>query len=81
MKIYSVTGKKNICSNQVYRLRTAARMTQFDLATLMQNEGVAIEREAISKIETADRYVADFELRAIAKIFKLDINDLLEGDE
>lgn len=35
----------------------------------MQINGVVIEREAISKIETGDRFVTDYELLTFAKVF------------
>ena len=35
----------------------------------MQINGVIIEREAISKIETGDRFVTDYELMTFAKVF------------
>lgn len=45
------------------------RLSQADLAARMQVNGVAIEREAISKIETGDRFVTDYELLTFAKVF------------
>ena len=43
-------------------------MSQSDLAARMQVNGVIIEREAISKIETGDRFVTDYELVVFAKV-------------
>ena len=45
------------------------RLSQADLAARMQINGVTIEREAISKIETGDRFVTDYELLTFAKVF------------
>lgn len=71
MKIYDYDGAKNISGDRVHQLRTAKRLTQMELAAKMQVLGVVIEREAISKIETGDRLVTDYELAAFAEIFQV----------
>lgn len=68
MKIYDYDGKKNICGQRVYEARTQKRMTQSELAARLQTEGVVIERDSISKIESGHRFVADYEVVVLAKI-------------
>ena len=69
MKIYDYEGAKNISGDRIHQARTIMRLSQADLAARMQINGVIIEREAISKIETGDRFVTDYELMTFAKIF------------
>lgn len=68
MKIYDFDGKKNISGDRIHQARTAKRLSQAELAARMQVNGVLIEREAISKIETGDRFVTDYELQPFAKV-------------
>lgn len=68
MKIYDYNGAKNLSGERVYQRRSAMRLSQSELAARMQINGVNIEREAISKIETGDRFVADYELMVLAKV-------------
>lgn len=68
MKIYDFDGKKNISGDRIHQARTAKRLSQAELAARMQVNGVFIEREAISKIETGDRFVTDYELQTFAKV-------------
>ena len=68
MKIYDYEGAKNISGDSIRQARTLMRLSQADLAARMQINGVAIEREAISKIETGDRFVTDYELLMFAKV-------------
>ena len=68
MKIYDYHGKKNLCGDRIHQARTTQRMSQSDLAARMQVNGVIVEREAISKIETGDRFVTDYELVVFAKV-------------
>ena len=74
MRIYDFNGAKNISGDRIYQARTAKRMTQLELAAKMQVEGVAVEREAISKIETGDRLVTDYELAAFSEVLKVSMN-------
>ena len=68
MKIYDYGWQKNISGDRIHQARTAKRLSQYDLASKMQVEGVMIEREAISKIETGDRFVTDYELLNFARV-------------
>lgn len=80
MKFYTFEGAKNISGERIYQARTSRRMTQQELAAKMQVEGVTIEREAISKIETGDRLVTDYELVAFARVFRVSLNWLVENE-
>lgn len=68
MKIYSYEGQKNISGDRIHQMRTTKRISQAELAARMQVKGVIIEREAISKIETGDRFVTDYELMVCAEV-------------
>lgn len=80
MKIYDYGGRKNISGDRIHQARTTKRISQEHLAARMQVKGVLIEREAISKIETGDRFVADYELSAFAEVLGVTM-DWLTGKE
>ncbi|MBQ0084431.1 MAG: helix-turn-helix transcriptional regulator [Clostridiales bacterium] len=77
MKIYDFDGKKNICGERVHEARCKMRLTQSDLAARLQIEGIIIERDSISRIEIGTRFVADYEIRVLAKILNVSVNWLL----
>ena len=77
MKIYDYNGKKNLCGERVHEARCKLRLTQSDLAAQPQVSGIILERDSISRIEIGTRFVADYELRALAKILKVSVNWLL----
>ena len=81
MKIYDFNGAKNISGDRIHRARTTKRLSQADLAARMQVNGVAIEREAISKIETGDRFVTDYELMVFAKVLGVSMEWLVQSSE
>ena len=51
-----------------------------DLTAKMQLTGVRIEREAISKIESGERFVADYELVNFARVLGVTM-EWLVGEE
>ena len=77
MKIYDYNGKKNICGDRVREARQKQRMSQSDLAAKLQVNGIILERDSISRIESGTRFVADYELRELARILKVSVNWLL----
>lgn len=81
MKIYDFNGIKNVSGDRIHQRRTASRLSQEELAARMQINGVTIEREAISKIETGDRFVADYELMVFAKVLGVSVDWLLGQEE
>jgi len=68
LKIYDYEGKKNLSGERIYQARTRKHLSQAELAAQMQVQGVIIEREAISKIETGNRFVSDYELMVFARV-------------
>lgn len=77
VKIYDYGGKKNICGERIREARVVQRMSQSELAAKMQVEGIAIERDSISRVEIGTRFVADYELKVFAKVLNVDVVWLL----
>lgn len=80
MKIYDFGGAKNVSGDRIHQARTTMRLSQADLAARMQVNGVIIEREAISKIETGNRFVTDYELLIFAKVLGVSMEWLTDQD-
>lgn len=81
MKIYDYGGKKNICGSRIKQARALRNISQSELAAKMQVEGIAIERDSISRIEIGTRFVTDYELKIFAKVLKVNIMWLLSDEE
>ena len=80
VKIYDYNGKKNICGDKVHEARCKLRLTQSDLAAQLQVNGINIERDSVSRIEIGTRFVADYELRELAKILHVSLSWLLSDE-
>ena len=70
-------GDKNICGANVERIRKRLGMKQTTLITKMQQLGVDINPSSLSKLEGQIRLASDIELKAIAKILGVTMEELV----
>lgn len=75
-------GRNNICGTKIAELRksTVPKMSQRILADKMQLLGVDVDKNAIQRIETGQRFVTDIELIALKKVFNVSYEFLLEDN-
>lgn len=75
----STDGKNNICGKKIseYRLNLPEKTSQRKLADLLQIEGLDIDKNAIQRIESGQRFVTDIELKALVKVLGVTYEDLL----
>lgn len=66
MKIYKPDGRCNVSGERVKAARERAGISQEQLAAKIQLAGHSITQKAVSRIETGDRVVADYELQYLA---------------
>jgi len=79
MKNTSKSKYKNIIGPQVKTARLAFKpmLSQDALAGRLSKWGISLDRSAISRIESRERYVMDYEAVAIAKCLKVSIGYLI----
>ncbi len=80
MKALDYEGRRNVSGERVRQKRAERKITQAELAARVQCEGVALEQDAISRIELGQRMVQDYELRALAEVLAASM-DWLAGKE
>lgn len=79
MKIYKYKNDRcNISGPHIKAMRETMGLSQEQLAAKIQLEGLNITQKAISRIETGERLVADYELLFFAKILNVTTSWLLE---
>lgn len=73
-------GTNNICGKKVkaYRKALSGNVSQNGLSNLLQIEGIDVDKNAIQRIESGDRFVTDIELKALAKVLNVQYTDLLD---
>lgn len=79
MKLYRYKdGKCNASGSRIRELREAAGLSQEQLAAKIQLAGLNLNQKAISRIETGERVVPDFELLYFSEVLGVPIGSLLE---
>lgn len=74
----SADGKNNICGSNVAALRKAMGKSQRELSDELQRAGLDIDKNAVQRIESGQRFVTDIELVFLGTVLKTDINELLK---
>ncbi len=78
MKIYKPDGRCNISGDRIREARDKLKISQEQLAAKIQLEGLSITQKAISRIETGERVVADYELPYFADALNVSVLFLLD---
>ena len=72
-------GSKNICGANVERIRKQQGMKQITLISRMQLLGVDINPSSLSKLEGQTRVATDMELKAMARILGVTMEELVSA--
>lgn len=75
----SQNGKNNLCGNKVFELRKKhiPKMSQRILAEKLQLNGIDVDKNAVQRIESGERFVTDIELKVLAEVLKVGVEELL----
>ena len=71
-------GKNNLCGPRITALRKQQRLSQRALADQLQLLGLDLDKNAIQRIASGQRFVTDIELLAFAECFQVPAQDLLK---
>ena len=76
----SPEGKNNICGKKVAKLRNAMpeKTSQRKLADSLQLAGLDLDKNAVQRIESGQRFVTDIEFRTFARVLNVSYEALLE---
>ena len=77
MKIYWSGDSKNIIGKKVRALRSAQGLTQRSLAAKLQLDGYDFTELTVLRIENGSRFVPDYEVKALCKVFGVTYSELL----
>ena len=73
-------GTLNLCGRRIAALRKqmSPRVLQRALADRLQLEGLDLDKNAVQRIESGQRFVTDIELAAFAQVFQVSLEKLIE---
>ena len=78
MFINRYKGRNNIVGVKVAELRKAMGISQRQLSDNLIDIGLTIDKNAVQRIESGQRFVTDIELGYLAQVLGTSIMDLLE---
>lgn len=73
-----IVQSQNVIGSKVKHYRLEKHLSQKDLSERLETYAIYICRGSISRIEHHERTVTDFELRAIAEVLDVSIDELYE---
>ena len=73
-------GSNNISGRRIreFRTRLPGNISQNEFASMLQINGLDIDKNAVQRIECGKRFVTDIELRVIARVLGVSYQDLLD---
>ena len=81
MFINRYKGRNNIVGVKVAELRKGMKISQRQLSDNLNDIGLDIDKNAVQRIESGQRFVTDIELGYLAQALGTTINDLLTGEK
>ena len=76
----ALDGTNNISGKNIRKIRLSlkSKTSQRQLADKMQLEGLELDKNAIQRIESGQRFITDIELKTFAKVLGVSYNLLLD---
>ncbi len=71
-------GKNNICGDNIAKNRKALKLSQRELAARLQVLGMDIEKNAIQRMESGQRFITDIELIYLSKALGITLDELID---
>ena len=74
-------GRCNICGEKVAQLRKSMlpKVSQRGLADLLQLKGLDVDKNAVQRIESGQRFVTDIEIVGLSQVLGKSLDELLLG--
>ncbi len=69
-------GRNNICGVNIARLRKEMRISQRELADRLQLVGLDIDKNAVQRIESGQRFLTDIELLYFCRVMNTSFETL-----
>lgn len=77
----TANGRNNACGIMVAKLRKTEGVSQRELADRLQRNGLDVDKNAVQRIESGQRFVTDIELLHLSQVLHVSLDQLLYSDE
>ena len=69
-------GRNNFCGSSIAKFRKELKISQRELADRLQLIGLDVDKNAVQRIESGQRFITDIELIFLAKVLSRSIEEL-----
>ena len=73
-------GRNNICGENIAKHRKEMELSQREFAERLQVLGLDIEKNAIQRMESGQRFITDIELVYLAKALNKSLDELIDPE-
>lgn len=78
MFINKYNGRNNIIGLGLKKLRKERRVSQRIIAEFLQDNGLEVDKNAVQRMESGERFITDIEVEIIMKAFNVSFSQLME---
>lgn len=73
-------GRNNICGKRIkkFREQLPEKTSQKQFSDMLQIAGLDVDKNAVQRIESGDRFVTDIELKIIVRVLGVSYQELLD---
>jgi transcriptional regulator with XRE-family HTH domain len=71
-----VTNNRNITGKMIKFIRVNKHISQYELANKLSLVGINMDQTIISRVENQTRELLDYEVKAIADVLEVNVEDL-----
>ncbi len=72
----TVDGKNNICGVNIAKRRKELKISQRELADRLQIAGLDVDKNAIQRMESGQRFITDIEISYISSVLGISLAEL-----
>ena len=73
-------GRNNVCGIKIAKYRKAMDVSQRVLADRLQLAGLDLDKNAVQRMESGQRFITDIEIIALCRVLQVDFDDLLRKE-
>ena len=70
-------GKNNVCGKNIAKFRKELKISQRELADHLQLSGLDIDKNAVQRMESGQRFITDIEVVYISRVLNKSFEELL----
>lgn len=70
------SGRNNICGENIAKFRKELRLSQRALADKLQLSGLDVDKNAVQRMESGQRFITDIELICLSRALEKSIDEL-----